>query len=131
MSRDGEFLLDTNIVSAFFQNDADISQRIRAASRVFLSSTVVGELILGALGSRNSIENLARVESLARSCVVLSCDESTAVIYANFKFALRRSGRAIPDNDIWIAAVASQHGLCLATRDHHFQMIEGISLEYW
>jgi hypothetical protein len=28
-----------------------------------------------------------------------------------FKTALRKKGKPIPDNDLWIAAVAQQHGL--------------------
>jgi predicted nucleic acid-binding protein len=35
-------------------------------------------------------------------------------------------GRPIPDNDIWIAAIARQHSLSLITRDAHFREIEGL-----
>lgn len=40
---------------------------------------------------------------------------------------LRRKGRPSPSNDLWIAASALQHGLVLATRDEHFEAIEGLA----
>ena len=33
--------------------------------------------------------------------------------------------------DIWIVAVARQHGLTLVSRDAHFQQIEGLLVEAW
>jgi len=44
---------------------------------------------------------------------------------------LRLKGRPIPENDIWIAAVALQHGLPLATRDDHFNEVDGLRVENW
>ncbi|HEY4572503.1 MAG TPA: PIN domain-containing protein [Thermoanaerobaculia bacterium] len=42
-----------------------------------------------------------------------------------------RKGRPIPENDIWIAASARQHGLTLATRDGHFDDVDGLITETW
>ncbi|HEV8045487.1 MAG TPA: PIN domain-containing protein [Rubrobacter sp.] len=44
---------------------------------------------------------------------------------------MRRIGRPIPENDIWIAATALQHGLVLVTRDSHFEHVEGLRVERW
>jgi tRNA(fMet)-specific endonuclease VapC len=41
---------------------------------------------------------------------------------------LKRHGTPIPTNDIWIAAVALQHGFSLFTRDEHFSNIPGLLL---
>jgi len=41
------------------------------------------------------------------------------------------SGSPIPENDMWIAALAQQHHLTLATRDRHFDNIEGLFVEKW
>jgi predicted nucleic acid-binding protein len=35
-------------------------------------------------------------------------------------------GTPIPTNDIWIAALAMQHGLPLYTRDAHFSSVAGL-----
>jgi len=44
---------------------------------------------------------------------------------------LRIKGRPLPENDIWIAALARQHDLTLVTRDTHFEQMEGLSLAMW
>ena len=43
----------------------------------------------------------------------------------------RSADRPIPDNDIWIAAIAMQRGLILVTRDAHFDEVESLPTEYW
>lgn len=47
-------------------------------------------------------------------------DEVTAVHYASVRDKLREVGRPIPENDVWIAALAQQHYLSLVSRDEHF-----------
>ena len=47
------------------------------------------------------------------------------------KTVLHLKGRPIPENDIWIAAIALQHSLRLSTRDEHFKEVEGLTVEAW
>jgi len=42
-----------------------------------------------------------------------------------------RSGRPIPANDAWIAALALQHGLPVLTRDEHFDAVPGLERRDW
>ncbi|RLB16513.1 MAG: VapC toxin family PIN domain ribonuclease, partial [Deltaproteobacteria bacterium] len=51
--------------------------------------------------------------------------------YAKIKNALREKGRPIPENDIWIAAIAVQYNLTLVSRDDHFKRIDGLHTEIW
>ena len=44
---------------------------------------------------------------------------------------IRGKGRPIPENDLWIAVLARQHGLMLAARDGHFREIDGLPLAEW
>jgi len=37
----------------------------------------------------------------------------------------------IPDNDMWIAAIARQHNLTLITCDKHFDAVDELTLESW
>lgn len=55
----------------------------------------------------------------------------TALQYGRIKQRLRRRGRPIPENDLWIAATAIQHQLVLASRDDHFTEVEGLTGERW
>jgi len=59
---------------------------------------------------------------------VLSMDEDTAEYYAKVFGDLKKKGRPIPTNDMWVAASAMQHGLWLASKDEHFQHVEGLLL---
>ena len=51
--------------------------------------------------------------------------------YAAIRLALRASGRPIPANDVWIAALALQHGLPIVSRDSHFDQVENIERINW
>lgn len=55
----------------------------------------------------------------------------TAWIYGEVRNHLRLKARPIPENDLWIAAIAIQHGLTLATRDEHFNDVDDLKRENW
>ena len=116
----GKRLLDTNIVIALFAGDVQVRQRVDAVSEVLVSLVVLGELYYGASYSARPRENAAEVGRFADTCTVVQIDMETARIYGLVKAELRRKGRPIPENDLWIAASARQHDLVLVTRDPHF-----------
>lgn len=127
----GRFLLDTNIVIALFAQDTSVQQHIAEAEAVFVPSIVLGELYYGARKSGRVAANLARIDEFAASSAVLVCDTATAQQYGQIKNILRTKGRPIPENDIWIAAIAQQYELTLISRDEHFREIDGLSVEVW
>jgi tRNA(fMet)-specific endonuclease VapC len=61
----------------------------------------------------------------------LKVDEETTIAYGNIKAALRKKGKPIPENDIWIAAIAKRYELVVVTRDKHFKEIESINIKSW
>jgi len=63
--------------------------------------------------------------------LVLGVDETTAERYAEIREELRRKGRPIPANDLWIAALARQHALPLLSRDQHFDSVPGLKRVGW
>ena len=75
--------------------------------------------------------NVTRIDEFAASNVVLECDTATARQYGLIKNLLRTKGRPIPENDIWIAAVAQQYQLTLISRDEHFREVDGLLRENW
>src|SRR4051794_7262822 len=99
--------------------------------RGLVSTTVVGELIYGALHSARVDENIARTESLMTWLSVVTLDAATAYEYGKIKQSLRIKGRMIPDNDIWIAACCIQHDITLVSRDRHFSEVGKLALELW
>lgn len=126
----GKLLLDTNAVIELFRGNRAAHEAI-AGAEVFLSSTVMGELLYGAERSARVKQNQKQIEQFALGVPVLSCDEESARYYARIKDQLRAKGLPIPENDIWIAAVAQQYGLTLLTRDQHFQSISDLPTRIW
>ena len=53
-------------------------------------------------------------------------DLETAEHYARVYRELRRRGRPIPTNDMWIAATALQHGLAVFSHDRHFREVPSL-----
>lgn len=74
---------------------------------------------------------IARVDDFAAASVVLSCTTSTAPWYGIVKNQLRIKGRPIPENDIWIAALARQHDLAVISRDKHFEEVADLEVVVW
>src|SRR2546423_528645 len=105
----GRFFLDTNAVISVFANDAALQARLSGAAEVFISSVVLGELYYGARKSSRVTENLQKINEFAARSAVLGCDGTTAKWYGEIKNSLRAKGRPIPENDIWIAAIAKQY----------------------
>jgi len=68
---------------------------------------------------------------LIDQCEIIPIDRKTAEIYGRIRAELQRKGKPIPENDIWIAAVAQQHQMTLITNDRHFIDIEKIKLATW
>ncbi len=127
----GKYLLDTNIVIALFANEPILTDKIAKAEDISVPAVVIGELFYGANKSGRPEKNSERIGRFASDNVILNCDTETAIWYGEIKDRLRKKGRPIPENDIWIAAIAFQHDLILISRDEHFREVEDLKLEEW
>lgn len=121
-------LLDTNAYVAFKQGQPDAVEIVQRATRLGISSTVLGELLAGfAVGAREAKNRAELQQFLASDRVhILIVDDGTAAHYATVYRNLRNKGRPIPTNDMWIAASALQHGYALFSYDGHFQTVDGL-----
>jgi tRNA(fMet)-specific endonuclease VapC len=90
--------------------------------------TVLGELEGAfAFGSRAKANRQALTEFLSEPFVfVLDTTPEIARHYGQIYARQRRSGRAVPVNDMWIAAAAIDNGGHLLTFDKDFGRIEGL-----
>ncbi len=127
----GRYLLDTNILIALFANETAVTDHLSEAEEVFVPSIALGELCYGARKSSRVEENMVRINDLATNSAVLGCDTKTAQQYGEIKNRLRQKGHPIPENDIWIAAIAVQNELTLVARDTHFEEVDGLGVETW
>jgi tRNA(fMet)-specific endonuclease VapC len=127
----GKYLLDTNIVIALFAEDPSVQKHIARAREIFIPSTVIGEPFFGAFKSSRPKENSTRIENFAAVSTVLVCGIGTSREYGRIKHLLLKKGNPVPENDIWIAALAIEHDLSLVTRDEHFKNIDELKRTAW
>ncbi|MBC5764438.1 type II toxin-antitoxin system VapC family toxin [Ramlibacter albus] len=120
--------LDTNAYVAFKRGEEAVLEVLRRAGEILLSTTVLGELLAGfAAGTRESRNRLELAEfSVSPRVRIVHATEATADNYALVYAALRRKGKPVPTNDLWIAASALEHGAALLTFDAHFAAIDGL-----
>ena len=131
MKRVGSFLLDTNVVIQLMRREPFLQRAVKEAERVFVPTITIGELAFGAAKSVRLTENLRAIDSFVDLYRVLPCDVEIAKVYGLVKGDLRRRGKPIPENDIWIAATAIRWDLVLVTRDAHFQYVADLKLDDW
>jgi tRNA(fMet)-specific endonuclease VapC len=124
-------ILDTNAVSALFAGDPLISGVLEGEQQHHLPVVVIGEYWFGLMRSRHRGRLGRLLELLIHESIVLPVDVETAHCYANLREHLRGSGRPIPENDIWVAALSSQHGLPIVSRDVHFDDVAGVERLSW
>lgn len=124
-----KLVIDTNVYSAFFRDEPPALAAVAAADRVFMSPIVIGELEAGFRGGSRLQANLSDLSAfLARPLVeVAPLSRLTSDRYGRIFDMLRRKGRPIPYNDMWIAAQALELGADLVSYDGHFSAIEGLA----
>lgn len=127
----GNFLLDTNIIIAIGKGEPSACAALVSANEVYISAISIGELYYGANNSSRMADNIADVDSIVQNNTIIDCDSATAKIYGQIKKQLKIQGTPIPENDIWIAAIALQYNLILATRDQHFRHIQDLITVDW
>ena len=123
-----KILIDTNIYSHAMLGEEIVISVLRHAAVIGISAVSIGELLSGFKGGKRESENQTELKEFLDSSRVriLPIDEETAEFYAEIINQLRRDGKPIPTNDIWIGAIALQHGLRMFSRDKHFKHIAGL-----
>lgn len=125
-------VLDTNIVTPFFNQDPVISARLHRVYQIYVPATVVGEIYFGAYNSTRIASNILKIRNwLKGDVLVLRCDTKTGDYFGRISAELAKKAIKIPQNDIWIAAIALQYQLPLVTRDKHFNKITDLEVLKW
>lgn len=120
--------LDTNAYSEFMRGVEAAVALVESAEQVWMPFVVLGELRAGFLkGSRSGINEAELSEFLASSQVAIAhAGDATSRLYARVFDTLRRQGKPIPTNDLWVAACALEHHAALFSFDAHFNAVEGL-----
>jgi tRNA(fMet)-specific endonuclease VapC len=124
-------ILDTNALSAAAGDDPGVVALLARAEQMVLPVIVLGEYRHGIAQSRHRASYESWMAELLPDCVVLDIQEPTTHYYAEISLELKRKGKPIPTNDIWIAALCRQHSLPLLSRDRHFDLVAGTKRIDW
>jgi predicted nucleic acid-binding protein len=124
-------IVDTNALSAFVDGDPAVGNILGHQARAAIPVIVLGEFRYGIAGSRHRSAYEAWLESHLLDFDVLALTAETTLAYAGLRVALKKSGRPIPANDAWIAALAIEHRLSVLSRDTHFDAVPGLRRIGW
>ncbi|MFO7780610.1 MAG: type II toxin-antitoxin system VapC family toxin [Spirochaetia bacterium] len=124
-------ILDTNALSAILVGETEIRSVVERRGPLLVPVIVLGEYEYGIRGSNRAALVRQALDALVSRVDVLPVDRRTATEYAEIRFALRENGTPIPENDVWIAAVARRHAVPILTRDAHFDAVPGIERVMW
>ncbi len=124
-------ILDTNAISDYADGNPSLIEALRSSRKHSIPAIVLGEYRYGLARSRLKHERTIWINRLESEMEVLEITRSTARAYADVRNQLRAIGRPIPENDLWIAALAIEHGLSLLTRDSHFDYVSGLVRVNW
>lgn len=124
-------ILDTNGLSALADGDLLIDALL-GRNEIWIPSIVLGEYLEGLRRSRFRLEYEAWLrEHFDNDEAVLSVTRHTAAHFADVRTELRDIGKPIPQNDLWIAALAREHNMPIVSRDAHFDVVPGIKRLGW
>jgi tRNA(fMet)-specific endonuclease VapC len=103
--------------------------RVRRAEEVLVSTIVAGELLFGFHNGSRYQRNREELEDFLTSPYValLPVTLVTADRFSRIAASLRRKGKPLPTNDVWIAAHAMESGADLISFDQHFDHVDGIA----
>lgn len=122
------YCIDTSAYSHFSRGERQVVDLLDRADWIGMPTIVLGELRVGFLLGRYRMANEAELrEFLSMSIVeVVGVDQEVARHYSEIVVDLRRAGRPIQTNDIWIAAIAAREGALLLSYDNDFNAISRV-----
>ncbi|MDP3498823.1 MAG: type II toxin-antitoxin system VapC family toxin [Myxococcales bacterium] len=121
-------LIDTNAYSRLALGDNEVLDVLGEAETVYLSVFVLAELLAGFKGGQRERKNRDGLKTFmaAPSVKLLFATDTTAEIFAGVKDSLKRRGKPLPINDVWIASHGLEAAATLLTFDAHFDHVEGL-----
>lgn len=128
------YLIDTDtVVYALNGDPAAVRGFERAAAQPKAISVItLGELTYGALKSKRTHENLARVRRTGEILRVIDVSRAIVEVFAGLKADLETKSARLDDLDLLIGATALTYGYRLVTNnERHFRRIPGLEIENW
>ena len=126
-----EVILDTNALSAWCDDESALLAVVPSDRPLFLPVIVLGEYRFGIKASRDRKTRETWLTAVESAVTVLDVNSDTARFYAEVREEIRQARTPIPENDLWIAALARRHDLPVITRDAHFDFVADLRRVGW
>lgn len=123
-----KLVLDTSAYCLCDRANPSALEAVEEARALFLPVVAYGELYYGFKYGNRFSENVRRLDWFLREYAVglIEVTIDVAVKFGDIYAALRKKGRIIPANDLWISACCMDVGGTLLTSDRHFAEVEQI-----
>ena len=126
------YLVDSDVcIHAMRRGRESLKAMLRAIRPEGLAISVItyGEVLEGALYSRERMENVQKWRSFVSGVDVVDVTMAIADVWADLRGALRSKGNIIADNDLLIAATAIRFGMTVVSLNvRHFGRVPGLNL---
>jgi len=128
-------LIDTDILSYYLKGDKIVVENFRRYLKLFnvieISLITYYEIVSGLL-AKNSFKQLSIFDEFIGVNLIIPLTEKSARISSELYSTLRQNGKIVDDIDLFIAGVALENDMILATNnDNHFARIPGLIIENW
>jgi len=127
--------LDTNIISYYFNANTKIKEKILEAidngEDICMTVINIYEILKG-FKWKNNKKKEEQFKEFLEDVAVFTIDDDVINIASDLYASLRKTGKAIGDADILIAAIVIKHkGILISNNIKHYEGIEGLRLENW
>lgn len=118
-------VIDTNLLISLLWRGDTGEPFFDEYDEMILPATVLGEFKAGLFPTRAGDRNRNALDVFLQKATVrvVPITDRTSDLYAKIYQELRKKGKPIPQNDMWIAASALENGADLATGDAHFRHV--------
>ena len=119
------YIIDTSAYSSFFKGDPRLKSYFKPNSTIYVPLVVIGELRAGfAAGTKYDYNEKYLQQFIDKPQVrILNLSDKTTVIYGLIYARLKKAGKPIGSNDMWVAALALEHDCLLVTLDSDFKRV--------
>jgi tRNA(fMet)-specific endonuclease VapC len=129
------YMLDTNICIYVLNNHSDpLRHKFKAVKNLCISAVTYAELCFGVENGKPSLKRRRReqLDAFARLLLIEALGQDVGLHYARIRSRLKRQGRLIGNNDLFIASHALSLGVVLVTNKvREFNQVPDLMVENW
>lgn len=125
-----KIVIDTNVYTAILKGTINHHSIFEKFEQIIIPTIVIGELRAGFRLGNKAKQNEKDLQNIIdnNNVHVLSIALSTTNFYATIFKELRKKGKPIPTNDLWIAAISLEQSATIASLDKHFTYVSGLRI---